>query len=215
VVPARNLVAIPHHVDYPEASLAANVVGTGLHALQARMQLQAGERLLISGAGGGVGLHAVQQAVRLGAAVLAVDLVPARRTVALRLGAERACHPDDIADVVAGWTGGQGVDAVLELVGPHTLGSTFPAMAKGGRLVIVGAHTGHEWTVDPHDFYRNEWEIRGSRNVSVAELAEAMALIADGAVEPLMDQHFTLDQVGTAFRRLEGGEVIGRDVLIP
>ena len=69
--------------------------------------------------------------------------------------------------------------------------------------------------MDPHDFYRNEWEIRGSRNVSVAELAEAIDLIASGTIEPLVDQHLSLDEVGTAFRRLERGDVVGRDILIP
>lgn len=215
VVPARNLVALPPEVTSPGAALAANVIGTAFHALTARMQLLAGERIIITGAGGGVGLHAVQLAAHLGAAVLAVDPVEARRRVALEQGATLACGPDDLADAAAEWTGGGGVDAVLELVGPATLDDTVPALRKGGRLVIVGSHSGRRWSLDPHDLYRNEWELRGSRNVSVAELAEAVALVASGAITPLVDSQFPLDEAPTAFRRLEDGAVIGRDVLIP
>ena len=217
VVPARNLVRLPDEIPPAAGTLLANVVGTGLHALKQRMKLAEGERVIITGAGGGVGLHAIQTARALGAEVMAVDLSDARLAMASDLGATITCRSDakSIRDVAMDWTGGAGVDGVLELVGPATMGETLTSLRKGGRLVIVGSHSGSDWSVDPHAFYRNEWEIRGSRNVSVREVVDAVQLVSEGTVAPIIDRRLALDDVGLAFERLESGAVVGRDVLVP
>ena len=78
VLPARNLVPIPDELEFAEASILANAIGTPHHALTSRMNLQPGDRLVVTGAGGGVGLHAVQLGRMLGAAVMAVDIGQAK-----------------------------------------------------------------------------------------------------------------------------------------
>ena len=217
IVPARNLVRLPDEIEFDAGALLANVVGTALHALDTRMRLGAGERLIITGAGGGVGLHAIQVALALGAEVMAVDQHRSRLERASELGAAVAVPTasQSVVEAAHGWTGGRGVDAVLELVGPSTMSETLAAMRKGGRMVIVGSHSGDSWSVDPHVFYRNEWEIRGSRNASVTDVGKAVALVRSGAVRPIVDRMFTLDEVAVAFERLTSGTVVGRDVLVP
>jgi propanol-preferring alcohol dehydrogenase len=81
--------------------------------------------------------------------------------------------------------------------------------------VIVGSHTGKSWTVDPGDIYRNEWEIRGSRNVSADELRTVVDLVARGKIEPVIDQTGPLEDAERLQDRVRRGEVIGRDVLLP
>lgn len=217
VLPARNLVRLPDKIGFEQGALVANVIGTSVHALQERMRLRPGERLIITGAGGGVGLHAVQVARYLGAEVMAVDVSEARLQRARELGAARVHHTEDgsVTEAAREWTGGVGVDAVLELVGPATMSETLPSLTKGGRLVVVGSHSGSVWEVDPHEIYRNEWEIIGSRNVSVREIVRTVRLVLDGHVTPIVDQAFGLDEVDRAFERLLAGAVIGRDVLVP
>ena len=82
-------------------------------------------------------------------------------------------------------------------------------------MVIVGSHTGSEWTIDPGDVYRNEWEILGSRNVGVDELKTVVDLVARGVITPVVDQTGSLDQAEELQNRVRTGAVIGRDVLMP
>ncbi len=217
VIPARNLVRIPDVIDFAEGSILANAIGTPHHALTARMGLQPGDRLVVTGAGGGVGLHAVQLGRMLGAAVMAVDIGHAKREAAARLGADVTVDPtmDDLGQAIRDWTGGTGADGVLELVGPATMPDTLDGLAKGGKMVIVGSHTGKEWTIDPGNVYRNEWEIRGSRNVSADELRTVVDLVGRGVVTPVIDQRRPLEDAEELHERVRTGVVIGRDVLTP
>ncbi len=92
---------------------------------------------------------------------------------------------------------------------------TLKGLAKGGRMVIVGSHTGSEWTIDPGLLYRNEWEILGSRNVTVDELATVVDLVEGGLVKPIIDQTRPLEGAEELQERVLAGDVIGRDVLLP
>jgi propanol-preferring alcohol dehydrogenase len=217
VLPARNLVRVSDAIDFPAASILANAVGTPFHALTARMDVSPGERLVVTGAGGGVGLHAVQLGRTLGAAVAAVDLGAEKAAAALQYGAEIAIDPTvtDLGEAVREWTDGRGADAVLELVGPATMPATLASLAKGGRMVIVGSHTGSTWNIDPGLIYRNEWEIRGSRNVSSDELATVIDLVTRGLIKPVVAGTYPLEEAEVLHERVRTGSVIGRDVLVP
>ena len=217
VLPVHNLVALPESIDFPAGSILANAIGTPWHALKYRMQLSQGERLIVTGAGGGVGLHAVQIGVMLGAEVMAVDLGQAKLDAARKMGATEVIDPriQPLDGAAKRWSNGIGVDGVLELVGPATMPKALASLAKGGRMVIVGSHTGSEWKIDPGDLYRNEWEIKGSRNVSAAELAEVIELVVAGSISPVVAGTYPLEEAEALQARVSAGTVIGRDVLIP
>lgn len=217
VLPSRNLVRLPDPIGFPAGSILANAIGTPLHALTSQMRLRTGDRLLVTGAGGGVGLHAIQLGRMLGATVMGVDLGEGKLAAAREHGAQVAIDPtvDDLTAVARDWTGGRGVDGVLELVGPATMPATLTALAKGGRMVIVGSHTGDAWTIDPGFIYRNEWEILGSRNVAVDELATVVELVAAGTVTPVVAGTYPLEAAEDLHERVREGRVIGRDVLVP
>lgn len=216
VLPARNLVALPDSIHFAAGSLLANVVGTPFHALTRRMRLTPAEYLAVTGGGGGVGLHAIQLGAMLGARVMGIDLGASKQEAMRRAGAEVTVDPaeEDLLASLREWVP-RGVDGVLELVGPATMPTTLRALAKGGRMVIVGSHTGSEWTIDPGLLYRNEWEILGSRNVTVDELETVTGLVAAGLVTPVVDQTRPLDEAEELHERVLSGEVIGRDVLLP
>ena len=130
----------------------------------------------MTGAGGGVGLHAVQLGAMLGAAVMAVDLGQSKLTIARELGADIAIDPTetDLGRAIREWTDGRGADGVLELVGPPELdarkntGSLGPleglellAPAEPTKIVCVGrnyaAHAvemGHDPDKEPPFFFQ-------------------------------------------------------------
>lgn len=216
-VPAMNLVKLPAHVSYAEGSVIANAIGTPFHALTKRARLQPGERAIVVGAGGGVGVHAVQLARLMGAFVMAVDIGKEKLALARELGADVTCDSGagDFSKTAREWTGGEGADVVLQLVGGETFEPSFKSLARGGRVVIVGSHTGSTFAGQARDFTQNEWEVLGSRNVTKRELAEVVALVAAGRVRPIVTGKFPLQEAETLHRRVRQREIMGRVVLEP
>jgi D-arabinose 1-dehydrogenase-like Zn-dependent alcohol dehydrogenase len=79
----------------------------------------------------------------------------------------------------------------------------------------VGSHTGSDWKIDPGLIYRNEWEILGSRNVTVDELATVAALVDNGRIRPIVAGLYPLEDAEILHQRVLDGAVVGRDVLLP
>jgi len=216
-VPAVNLVKIPESISFPAGSVLANAVGTPYHALTKRARLQPGERIIVIGAGGGVGVHAVQLARMMGAFVMAVDIGDEKLSLARELGAEIVfdASNSDFSSLAREWTNGEGADCVLELVGTATFDSSLKSLARGGRMVIVGSHTGNTLAASPQAMIANEWEILGSRNVSKRELVEVVNLVAAGRIRPIVTGVFPLEEAEAIHQRLRRQEIIGRVVLEP
>jgi len=216
-VPAVNLAMIPDDLSFAEASILANAIGTPYHALTQRARLRPGEHIVVTGAGGGVGLHAVQLARMMGALVMAVDLGSAKLDAARANGADTAVDAGDgdFAAAAVEWTGGRGADVVLELVGPATMPTSLRAMGKGGRMVIVGSHTGTELSVRPQAMISNEWEILGSRNVTKRELQEVIGLVTAGRIRPIVTEVHPLEEAEAIHTRLRERQIVGRVALEP
>jgi NADPH:quinone reductase-like Zn-dependent oxidoreductase len=195
-----------HEIAGEVASLGPGVTGW-----------RVGERVVITGAGGGVGLHAIQLARLMGALVMAVDVGQTKLEAALENGADVVVDPtvDDFAEAAQAWTGGMGVAGGLELTGAATLATSLGALGKGGRVVIVGFHTGSEFSVQARQMVANEWEIMGSRNVSKNELAEVVALVESGRLRPIVTGRYPLEEAENVHLRLARQEIIGRVVLEP
>jgi len=216
-IPAVNLVKIPESISFPQGSVLANAIGTPYHALTKRARLQPGERIIVTGAGGGVGSHAIQLAKMMGAFVMAVDIGEEKLSLARELDADVVFDGSkgDFSDAAREWTNGEGVDVVLELVGTKTFDSSIKSLSRGGRMVIVGSHTGTELKASPQAMIANEWEILGSRNVTKRELAEVVSLVVAGKVKPIVTGTYPLEEAEALHQRLRKQEIIGRVVLEP
>ena len=153
----------------------------------------------------------------MGALVLAVDIGPAKLEAAQDNGADITVDPtkSNFAEVARDWTAGEGVEGVLELTGAATLPTSLQALGKGGRIVIVGFHTGSEFSVQASQMVANEWEILGSRNVTKRELAEVVALVQAGWVQPIGTGVYPLEEAEAIHIRLGQQEIVGRVVLEP
>jgi acryloyl-coenzyme A reductase len=216
-IPAINLVKLPDHVSFADASVIANAIGTPFHALTKRARLQPGERILITGAGGGVGVHAIQLARLMGGCVMAVDIGTEKLKLAKELGADYVFDSSfgDFAGAAKEWSKGEGVDVILELVGSATFESSLKSLGRAGRMVVVGSHSGSELKASPQAMISNEWEILGSRNVTKRELTEVVALVAAGRVKPIVSGRFRLEDAELLHQRLRNREIIGRVVIEP
>ena len=174
---------------------------------------QPGERVLVLGAGGGVGLAAIGVARTLGCRVLGVASSAAKRDAALAAGAEAVLDPasEPVKDAARAWAGGTGVDVVLDPVGGTLAEPSLRALGDGGRYLVIGFASGEIPSVPLNQvLLRNrsvigiDWGIwamthaEGQRTL----LADLLAMVADGSLDPVRPAEYPLDDVVRALEDL-------------
>lgn len=216
-LPAANLCPIPPGVDYVGAAIAADAIATPLHVLASRARVEPGETVVVIGAGGGVGVHAVQVARHLGARVIAVDRTAEKVALAEAAGAEAALvfDAETLADAVRRLTDGRGADVVVELVGlAATMRAGAACLGTAGRLVLVGSYDRAAELRVRHETIRGERTILGSQYCTRAELATALALVDEGRVRPVVTRTCTVDEADAVLREIEAMTLSGRACVV-
>jgi NADPH:quinone reductase-like Zn-dependent oxidoreductase len=183
--------------------------------LLTRARLEAGEQVLVIGAGSGVGQAAIQIARLHGAHVIATAGTDEKLARARDLGAgETVNHSTgDVAAAVRRLTGGRGVDVVVEHVDTATWTASVRSLARGGRLVTCGATTGHAAEIDLRFLFGRQLSLIGSYMGRKAELLRAASFFFSGELMPVVDRVFPLAEAAEAHRRLESREAFGKIVL--
>ncbi len=215
---ADSTVPMPDGLDFGPASVAACAVGTAYHAVVAIGRVTPADTVLITGASGGVGLHAVQIARAAGATVLAASTSPDRATALRDAGARHVVahkRGEDFSAQVRELTGGEGVDVVIDTVGTPVWGPTRRSLANGARLVMVGQLTGDFVPFNPAQLFLRGISLLSSTSVTREELRRCLKLLADGTIRAMVDETLPLEHAAEAHRRLEAGEPLGRLTLSP
>jgi len=222
-VPALNLCHLPEEIPFVEASIISDAVATPLHACRVEAKVGPGDDVLVVGAGGGVGIHAVQMAKLCGGRVLAADIAREKLEMVKELGADEIIDTGkvDLAKEVTRLTDGKGVDAVLDFVGSsQTLEAGFESLGRAGRLVILGFRPPHVFGVEP--IFRvnplavlnKGLEIHGSRYISMAELIESVKAVKEGKIKPIVTQTFPLEEAERVHQMVLGNKITGRAALV-
>lgn len=216
VVPARNLYRIPDDVPFERAAAAPLAFLTAWRALFGRAHLQPGERLLVTGASGGVATAAILLAKSHGAHIHAITSTPWVERVR-ELGADVVYDRNDADPFKTIWqdTGKQGVDVVIDSVGAALFDRCVRTLARGGRMVSYGATTGPAAAFDIRYLFWRQFSILGSTMANRQEFAAAMDAVFKGGIEPVVDVVWPLDRAADAHRRLEEGSAFGKIVLRP
>ncbi len=214
---SASLVRVPAGVALDEASFLHCTAGVALRALRTHAKVTAGETVVITGASGGVGMHAIQVAKILGARVVAVTGSPAKVDALRRVGADEVVlAPPDGAfhkEVMSRTDGGAAI--ALELVGAPTFNASLRSLKIGGRLVIVGNVTTERVEVNPGYLILRELSMCGSSSATRADLAEVLEWAATGRLKPIVAGRLPLAQAAAAQARLLEKSVTGRLVLMP
>lgn len=215
-IPARNLMLLPDHVSHADAAAASLVFVTAWHSLITRGKLQAGESVLIVGAGGGVNTASIQIAKLTGCTVYVIGSTEDKLAKAKALGADVGVQ----RDVDGGWsraiyqlTAKRGVDVVVDNVGAATFNDSLRAAARGGRILTVGNTSGPQVTIDNRLIFGKHLSLLGSTMGPHEDYVTVMRLIFKGLLKPVIDRSFPLDQVQDAHRALESGDHFGKLVL--
>lgn len=217
VAPVGCLVRLPEAIPYEQACFLNCTAAVALRALRTAARVQAGETVLVTGASGGVGIHAVQVAKALGARVLAATTSASKTEVLREHGVDEVlvAEPSALHHAVKRATGGSGVEVALDCVGTPTLNAALRSLRQGGRLVVLGNVTTERWEVNPGFLILGELEVHGSAGSNRADLEQVLAWVLEGKLRPVLQEVLPLERAAEAQRMLEDKRASGRVVLSP
>lgn len=215
VVPCFNVRAIPPDVPTAEAAAFGLVTITAWRMLMTRARLQADERVLIWGIGGGVATAALQVAKLAGAEVWVTSGSDAKLEKARAMGADHTLNhrTQDVPKEVRAATGKAGVAVVVDNVGAATWKRSLAALGKAGRMVTCGGTSGPVAEADVRRVFWNQLSILGSTMGNDAEFDAIVAHLRAGRLHPPVDHVYDLAHGRDAYARLQAGEQFGKLVL--
>lgn len=210
--------AVPDCLSWAEAGGFPEAFSTAYDALFTQGGLAAGERVLVTGAAGGVGTAAVQLAAATGASVVASVRAPERRADVAGLGADEAVGPEEAL------TFGP-FDVVLELVGASSLPGCLDALAVGGRIVVIGVGGGGARAeVDLMTLMRRRGRISASTlrarslhdkaSVAAAVGAHVRPHLESGRIRVPVAETYPMARAAEAYDRFATGGKFGKIVLV-
>jgi len=208
-------VPVPDGVPLEHAALFGCGIGTSYRALAVTSRLLPGETVLVTGAGGGTGLHTVQLARAMGARVLAVTTSEAKVDRIRAAGADEVILAPDgrFHQQVRSLTGG--VDLVVDHVGTPVWASTIRSVRDGGRVCFIGQVTGESMPFNPGLIIQRSVALLGSKGASSADVRRVAELVRLGRIRPEVDVVLPLNEAAEAHRRMAQRRSAGRVVLRP
>ncbi len=218
-LPASALVPAPGGIPDEEAALLACPVGVALNGVESA-GVTSGEAVVVTGAGGGLGVHAVQLAAMRGAQVVAITTSPEKAAALESLGAFvviDASESLEFAEVVMALTDDAGADVVIDTVGSPLWPATLRCLGQYGRLALLGDVSGEAAHLRLAEVIFRDAQILGVSGVSLVLLQQAVNLAASGQLRPVVSQTLPLTAEGAmeAWRLVSERRALGRVVLIP
>jgi alcohol dehydrogenase len=220
-VPEPMLLEIPPQVSFEQASALPLAYGTAYRMMITRGGVKAGERVMVLGASGGVGVACVQLGRMVGAEVLAFT---SSRLKSERLIALGAAHVGNYVERPFFETvkeiygkprinGTGGVDVAVNFTGGDTLPATQKSVKLNGRILCCGATAGFNLSLDARYWWTYEHTMIGSDGWLKEDLGTLLALVAGGQLAPVIDKVLPLEETAEGERLLEEREVVGKVLL--
>ncbi|OHU21030.1 quinone oxidoreductase [Mycobacteroides franklinii] len=228
VAPASQLLPIPRNVQIDVAAALPEVACTVWSNMMMKTKMTAGQSILIHGGASGIGTHAIQVAKALGLRVAVTAGTPDKLDACRDLGADLTINyrDTDFVQAVHSFTGGEGVDRILDIMGAKYLGRNIDALGNDGHLVIIGMQGGVAAELNIAKLIAK----RGSLTATTlrarpidgpsgkAAIVESVAqnlwpLIEEGKVRPVVGAEIPMSRAADAHRLLENGEVVGKVLL--
>jgi D-arabinose 1-dehydrogenase-like Zn-dependent alcohol dehydrogenase len=215
---AENVLHLPGSIGFEAGAIVGCAIGTELNAIHDVARVAPGERVLVTGAGGGLGLHGVQLARLAGAFTIGLTTSRSKVERIRAAGADAVVviRPgEDFSPEVRALTGGEGVDVAIDNVGSAVFHATRRSLATCGRFVLVGQLVGDFVSFNPAQLFLRNISLLSAKGASRAQLATALALVAERRITPMIAEVLPLAAAAEAHRLVEAGRSAGRVVLSP
>jgi NADPH:quinone reductase-like Zn-dependent oxidoreductase len=214
---ARHLIRVPDALSDEAAAATQIPFATSWHMLFTRGKLLPGETVLINSVGSGIGSAAVQLAKFAGAFVIGNASSDEKLARAKEFGMDVGINhkTQDVVDEVMRATDGRGVELAYEHVGGELFQKALDSLAKDGRMVICGGHSGEVVPFDIIPFFRSQKQIIGSFVYERLEVEKVLDLAARGLITPVVHKTFPLEQAREAMEMMQRREHFGKIVLKP
>jgi NADPH2:quinone reductase len=225
VVHERMLMPVPEALSLEEAASVPEVFLTAFDAALLQCELRPGESFLVHAAGSGVGTAAIQLAAAQSCRVFGTAGSAEKLAQAAELGLDVGInyHDQDFAEVVREQTAGCGVNVILDVIGGPYWTQNLAALAVRGRMVIVGTMGGGNVDVNLGALMGKRLRVHGTvlrarpleekASLVQAFVARVLPLFESGAIRPVVDRVFALDEVADAHRYMETNANFGKIVL--
>jgi len=223
LAPANRAFPIPDSMDFADACALMCAWGTSHHALKQRAELKPGETLLVLGAAGSTGLAAVSIGKAMGARVIAVASSEAKQQACLEAGADIALPYDGLREALKEHAPG-GVDVAFDPVGGAAFDVAARAMARNGRLLVIGFASGEIPKLPVNLVLLKEYALVGvfwgafvakEPDVYAANNRELFAWHAQGRIKTRIDEQRPLSEAASALQRILDRGAIGKTILTP
>lgn len=215
VVSQEDLVAVPDHLSFEEASTLPCAALTAWTALTSGEPVRSGQTVLVQGTGG-VSLFALQLSKALGARVIATTSSSAKAGLLRDLGADQVInyleneHWGTTAKELAG---GIGVDRVIEVGGPGTMSESLRSVRPGGEIAAIGFLKSDNSLIDFYELFGSGANFRHISVGSREALADLTHAIAMSGLRPIVDSVFGFENSRDAFTRVDNGAHVGKVVI--
>ncbi len=218
VLPIEPLVKVPAEIPLETSCIFGAAIATALSAVREVGHCSAGEDVLITGGGGGVGIHAIQFARLAGARVIALTTAPAKVPMLREAGAHDVLTVGDgqeWSDSVRALTHGRGVKLVIDCVGVPVLQQSIASLAVKGRLIFVGDVTWDTFPMSPIAAITRALTFVGNHSFAKYLVEDVVRFVADGRIRPYLTTTAPLDRVAWLHEQVEQGRVTGRAAVLP
>jgi NADPH:quinone reductase-like Zn-dependent oxidoreductase len=212
VVPATAVTHAPRGYDAVEAATITTAGLTAWRALVVDGKLKAGDTVLLLGTGG-VSIWALQLAKLMGATVAITSSSGEKLERARGLGADFTLNYREKPEwgrAVRDWTGGQGIDHVVEVGGPGTLAQSIEAVRVGGNIALIGVLTGAAGEVPTAALMSRQARLQGLIVGSRRAQQDMIRALDASGIRPVVDRRFALDELAAAFRFEMSGSHFGK-----
>ncbi|MBB4853797.1 putative PIG3 family NAD(P)H quinone oxidoreductase [Mycobacteroides chelonae] len=228
IAPASQLLPVPTSVEVDIAAALPEVACTVWSNMMMTTKMTAGQSFLIHGGASGIGTHAIQLAKALGVRVAVTAGTPDKLDACRDLGADLTINyrDTDFVQAIDSFTGGVGVDRILDIMGAKYLDRNVDALGNDGHLVIIGMQGGVVAELNIATLIAKRGSITattlrgrplagpsGKATIVESVVQNVWPLVEKGTVRPVVGAEVPISQAAEAHRLLENGDVVGKVLL--
>jgi len=205
---------MPSHLSFEQGSALPLAGVTAYRAVFSRAKVSPGENVLITGIGGGVATMALQFVLAEGANVFVTSGSNEKVKKATDLGAKSGAlytDPDWTKQILYQSKGK--IDVIIDGTGGNTLSALLDIVSYGGRIVIYGSTLGQAENVNLHRIYWKQISLLGSTMGSDNDFSQMLRFVGERGLVPVIDSIYNLEDIVTAFQKMQNSEQFGKIVL--